>query len=336
MPLVFYAIDEEFAAATGTNVNVATGESRFDNPPGAVTDLVVTVNDGDTDPRLFEPGDTYDLTWEGDGGPMSIEDAEVVRSDDAPGTGGVIVFEGLDQNGELAHIVWSPNFDLEQWYWDNYNAEAEPQFYVVDTNASYSHAFVCFADDTRIATAMGGVRAADIWAGDRLLTLDNGPQQVQWAGRRVVRGHGANAPVLFAPGTIGNHAPLKLSQQHRVLVRSPLAELMFGASEVLIPAKAMVNGVDICIRSCARVGYVHFALAAHEVLLAEGALARAFCPERWRKPMPACLTGFWPNPIRRRAHCCAMARRWPFWVRARRTRQRRPRARLWPWCFNAG
>ena len=278
MPLTFYAIDEEFAAATGTNVNVAPGRSRFDNPPNAFKDLVITVKDGDSDPRHFELGDSYALEWGGYGGGGAIEDAVVVRSDMAPGSGGVIVFEGTDENGDIVQIVWTPGFNLEDWYWDHYNPSAEPQFYVADTDPNYSHEFICFAEDVRIATAMGGVRAGDVWVGDLVQTLDGGPQPVSWVGRRLVPGTGANAPVLFAPGAIGNHSPLKLSQQHRVLIASPLAELMFGASEVLVPAKALINGVDICLMPCARIAYVHLALESQQILLAEGAHCESLLP----------------------------------------------------------
>lgn len=118
---------------------------------------------------------------------------------------------------------------------------------------------------------MGSVAAGDIWEGGRVVTLDAGPQPVMWLGERRVVGWGRNAPVLFAPGTIGNHAPLRLSRQHRVLIRSPLAELMFGASEVLVPAKALVNGVDIRFAPCNRIRYVHLLLPEHHLVLAEGA-----------------------------------------------------------------
>ena len=278
MPFTIYAIDEEFAAATGSNVNATANTSVFDNPPNAFANLTITTNEGDSDPRLFEIGDTYDLNWGGFGGGGTIEDAVVVRSDPAPGNGGIVVFEGLDEHGEITQIIWTPGFNLEDWYWDSYNPSAEPQFYVEDINAGYTHGFVCFAEETRIATALGGIAAGDLWAGDRVGTLDAGAQPVLWVGRRQVPGRGADAPVLFTPGAIGNFAPLRLSQQHRVLVRSAMAELMFGASEVLVPAKAMVNGEDIRIDLCPRVDYVHVLLPAHHIVMAEGAACKSLLP----------------------------------------------------------
>ena len=141
-----------------------------------------------------------------------------------------------------------------------------------------SDEFNSLAEDARIATLMGGVRACDLWEGDLVQTLDAGPQPVVGIRRCVVRGHGADAPVLFASGAIGNHSPLKMSQQHRVLIASPLAELMFGAAEVLVPAKALVNGEDICLIPCAQVAYVQLVLKRHEILLAEGALCESHLP----------------------------------------------------------
>lgn len=278
MPLTFYGIDEEFAAGTGDNVYASADATIFDNPPMAFKDLVVTANEGDDDPRVFEIGDQYDVSWGGFGGGGTIEDATVVRSDIAPGGGGIIVFEGLDENGEMTHIIWTPGFNLEEWYQDNYNPSADPQFWVTDSTPAYDHKFVCFEASTRIATAMGDVPVSELWKGDKVLTYDGGAASVVWAGRREVRGRGANAPVLFTPGAIGNYAPLRLSPQHRVLVASPKAELMFGSHEVLVPAKALVNGRDICYAPCKTVSYVHFLLERHDIVFAEGASCESLLP----------------------------------------------------------
>lgn len=278
MALSLFAPDNEFAVATGSNVNSSPGRSDFDYPPTSSHDLVITAHDGDPDPRLFEVGDSYDVSYDGPGGAHTLSDAVVIRSDSAPGSGGVIVFEGQDENGDLTQVVWTPDFDLETWYYDNFVGGQAPEYYTTDQNAAYTHSFVCFSGDTRIATALGGIRATDLWEGDLIETLDAGPQPVRWVGRRKVPGQGPNAPVLFTPGAIGNHSPLRLSQQHRVLIRSPLAELMFGASEVLVPAKALVNGEDIHLAPCARIDYVHLLLPAHGLLFAEGALCESLLP----------------------------------------------------------
>lgn len=274
MPLTFYAENNEFAASTGSNVGSGFNSSRFDNPPNGSHDLVITVNPGDTDPRLFGIGDTYDISFGGIGH-GTLEDAVVVRSDAAPGGGGVIVFSGANQFGDLTEIVWSPGFDLNGWYWDNYNPSAEPEFYTTDINGAYTHTFVCFAAETRIRVPGGVALAGDLGAGDQVWTLDGGPMPVMWRGQRQQPGLGRAAPVLFLPGTIGNEAPLRLSQQHRVLVQSARAELLCGAPEVFVPAKAMINEHDILLAPCLSITYVHLLLNSHQILNAEGALCES-------------------------------------------------------------
>ena len=61
MSLSFYGVDEEFAASTGDNVRVTPTSSNFDYPPNSFTNLIITANPDDPDPRLFEIGDAYDL-----------------------------------------------------------------------------------------------------------------------------------------------------------------------------------------------------------------------------------------------------------------------------------
>lgn len=264
-------VDNEFAVSTGDNVGVGENSSTFDNPPNGSKDLLITTKDGDPDPRLFEIGDIYEVAWGGQGGGGVITDAAVVRSDAAPGDGGIIVFEGLDSDGNVAQVIWTPDFDLEGWYADNYNPSAEPQFYTNDTQPDYSHSFVCFVSDTLIATPHGERRASTLRAGDVITTRDTVDMPLTWVGSRICPGQGTGAPVVFAPGSIGNRRPLRVSQMHRVLLRSPMAELYFGAPDVLVPAKACVDGVDVTLEPRGCVGYVHLLLAKHCVVFAEGA-----------------------------------------------------------------
>lgn len=272
MPFTFNTVDNEFAVSTGANVDAGPGTSTFDNPPNGSKDLVITTNEGDDDPRLFEIGDTYDVSWGGQIGGGTIEDAVVVRSDPAPdGTGsGIIVFEGLDENGDLAQVIWTPGFDLEGWYNDNYNPSAEPQFYTDDTNASYDHRFVCFASETRLRTPQGLKPVSALRTGDLVTTKDAGDVAVLWTGQRLCAATGENAPVVFERGSVGNTTTLRLSQQHRILVKSPLVQYYFGQNEVFVPAKACVNDHDIRIIPAARISYVHILLEKHHVVWAEG------------------------------------------------------------------
>ena len=280
MPFTIAGVDNEFAVSTGSNVGTSSNSSRFDNPPQGSKDLFITTKEGDDDPRLFELGDTYDISWGGQGGGGTIQDAVVVRSDPSPdGAGtGIIVFDGVDENGNPAQLIWTPGFDLESWYATNYNPSAEPEFYTEDANPSYDHRYVCFAADTRIRTPEGSKAAGRFKPGDLVTTKDGGDVAVVWSGQRLCDARGENAPVVFDQGALGTTAQLRLSQQHRVLIKSPQVQYYFGLDEVFVPAKACVNNDDIRIVPQARICYVHLLLDKHHILWAEGLECESLFP----------------------------------------------------------
>lgn len=138
---------------------------------------------------------------------------------------------------------------------------------------------VCFADGTMILTPDGERPVESLRPGDLVVTRDHGAAPVAWVyakgWSRVEIARSRNlAPVLIRAGALGGGLPkrdLRLSQQHRVLVCGAVAERMFGAREVLIPAKALIGhaGVQLDLpRSGVR--YHHVMLKRHEVLLANG------------------------------------------------------------------
>ena len=268
MPNTFYAVDEEFAAASGSNVNSAPGRSIFDYPPNSTKNLVITSNLGDERPNQFDVGDEYDLTWQGNGG-GNMDNATVIRSDYlAPGQG-AIVFEGINSNtGELFQIVWSPGHDLEQWFFDNGGASNPPGFWTSEQDPG-SYGYVCFTAGTLISTPGGQRPVQDLRPGDMVVTMDNGPQEIRWIGTKSVLGVGTAAPVVIEPGVLHNERPLAVSQQHRILLSGYQAELYFGQTEVWVPAKSLISGPNIHLASRGEVQYFHLLLNGHEVLLAE-------------------------------------------------------------------
>lgn len=274
MPQTFVASDRQFSTATGPNVNAGPGEARFDDRPVESTGLTISSEDGDVDPRDFQLGDEYDLTWTDEFGRTRVlENAQVVRADDTGPDGnstGIVVFRGVDNFGEVTEVVWTPGIDLEDWYEDSIAAGMEPRFYTSDQQAGDSVRFVCFERGTRLLTERGQVAAAAIRPGDRMVSWDGGLREVRWTGRRRMPGHGAAAPVRFETGMLGNARPLKLSPQHRVLIASGAAARLCGSKEVLVPAIALVNGVLVRQRPRPEVCYVHLLLDRHAILLAEG------------------------------------------------------------------
>ncbi|HDR27478.1 Hint domain-containing protein [Rhodovulum sp.] len=281
--VTFNAIDNEFAAATGSNVDSnagGPGTSTFDYPPNATKDLVITSKPDDPDPYRFQVDDVYELSFGGMGGSTTIVEARVIRSDEISfASGHAVVFEGTNQNGDVVQVVWSPGFDLEQWYWDHFDGEQSPGFYVydLDPDTEFSAPVMCFEAETLIATPRGPVRAASLAPGMMVETVDHGPQMLLWVGQSVTRGTGVMAPVVFPPGALGNDRPLVLSQQHRVMHGSAMAALLFATPEVLIPARAFaiagIGGAAIAERPVVR--YVHLLFERHELVQAEGVVCES-------------------------------------------------------------
>ena len=263
--------DNEFTSSTGSNVNSGGTTSDFDGQPADTTNLVIVGSDTDPTPYEFSLGESYDLSWtDSSGNAVTLSGAEVVRSDVLDSGQGVVVFQGTDDNGDLAQIVWTPNFDLDTWYTDNFVGDTPPTFYSTDQQADATYVYVCFAAGTRLAVPGGSAPVETLGPGARVRARDGGVERVLWAGRRRVSGRGAGAPVVFAPGVLGNDAPLALSQQHRVLIASPMAEVHFGAAEVFVPARALAGTPGVRLAPCACIDYVHLLLPRHDILRAAG------------------------------------------------------------------
>ncbi len=275
MPHTFYPEDNEWASATGANVYSGGNTSQFDYPPLLMYDMSITTDEDDDDPFVFDIGDTVDLTYTVAGFTVSMEDAVVIRSDAVGDDAGVIVFEGMNNFGQIEHMAWTPNFDLESWYWDNFSGGQPPGFWVVDTDGAYDHSLPCFAAETRLDTPTGPTMAGSLSTGDLVETLDSGPVPIRWVGRIALPGVGRATPIEFLPGAIGNRSLICLSQQHRIMLQSAEAHLFYDAPEVLVPAKAAVNGTTVRYRARSFVEYVHLLLDRHEVILAGGALVES-------------------------------------------------------------
>lgn len=138
----------------------------------------------------------------------------------------------------------------------------------------------CFGADALIETAKGPVAAGDLTVGTLVATRDAGLQPVRWIGRRVVgrdemRAAPGLRPIRIRAGALGQGMPsrdLLVSPQHRVLVRSKIAQRLFDATEILVAAKQLLalEGVEVA-EDIDEVTYVHFMFDAHEIVRANGA-----------------------------------------------------------------
>lgn len=141
-------------------------------------------------------------------------------------------------------------------------------------------AVVCFAAGTLIATERGEVAIEELRSGDLVFTRDNGLQPIRWIGSRKLRvgalqNNPKLQPIRIKAGALGTGVPamdLLVSPQHRVLVRSTIAQKMFGTAEVLVAAKQLVllDGIDIA-EDVQEVEYFHMLFDGHEVVISNGA-----------------------------------------------------------------
>ncbi|MEO0830380.1 MAG: Hint domain-containing protein, partial [Pseudomonadota bacterium] len=142
----------------------------------------------------------------------------------------------------------------------------------------YRDNIICFTAGTAIQTPSGERRIESLTPGDLVLTLDHGPQPIRWIGQKTVTATGALAPIRFERGTIGNRRDLLVSPQHRMLVGGYLTQLHFGESEVLAPAKSLVDEVGVTVAYGGIVTYYHMLFDTHEIVIANGAPSESFYP----------------------------------------------------------
>ncbi len=137
---------------------------------------------------------------------------------------------------------------------------------------------VCFTSGTRIATVHGPRPIEDLCPGDLLLTRDHGPQPIRWIGQTTTPAIGNLAPILISSGAFGASRDLLVSPQHRMLYSGATAQVLFGASEVLVAASHLINDHSIRRQPGGMVTYFHMLLDRHEIIFAEDAAAESFFP----------------------------------------------------------
>jgi Ca2+-binding RTX toxin-like protein len=145
---------------------------------------------------------------------------------------------------------------------------------------------ICFTPGTLIATPKGEVPVEDLRPGDKVITRDNGLQEISWRGARGLTTRELAQsphlrPIRIRKGALGRGLPerdMLLSPNHRVLVSSDKTALYFEESEVLVAAKHLtaLNGIDIV--DVAWTTYIHVMFERHEVILSDGAWTESFQP----------------------------------------------------------
>ncbi|SDG18976.1 Ig-like domain-containing protein [Alloyangia pacifica] len=265
-----YTIDDGNGGTdTGTvtvNTGIPTDPTGGENtPPDAVNDLYnttgtstatfdPTVNDSDAD------GDALTITGIGD----PTNGTATLNED---GTVSYTAEEGFE------------GFDSFSYTIDDGNGGTDTAYVTVEV-------MPCFTPGTLIATPQGERLVEDLKVGDRVITRDNGIQEIRWVGRKELTGFELARqphlrPVLIQKGALGKNHPehdLLVSPNHRVLVANDRTALYFEEREVLAAAKHLtgLEGVDEV--ETMGVAYIHFMFDQHEVVLSNGAWTESFQP----------------------------------------------------------
>ncbi len=144
----------------------------------------------------------------------------------------------------------------------------------------------CFTPGTAIATPRGERLVEELKAGDRIITRDNGIQEIRWVGHKALTGKDLVGtpylrPILIKAGALGNGLPerdMMVSPNHRLLVANDRTQLYFEESEVLVAAKHLVGAEGIMELDVMQTTYIHFMFDRHEVVLSNGAWTESFQP----------------------------------------------------------
>ncbi|MEO0664582.1 MAG: Hint domain-containing protein [Pseudomonadota bacterium] len=150
-------------------------------------------------------------------------------------------------------------------------------------------ACVAFTRGTHITMASGAqMPIEELKVGDRVLTRDDGPQEIRWIGQNTRRAVGDFAPVLIRKGTLNNENDLIVSPDHRLFVYQRGDEIGAGRAEVLVKVRHLINGSSVVRLEGGFVDYFQLLFDSHQLIFAEGIAAESLLVDpRTRPALPA-------------------------------------------------
>jgi len=154
---------------------------------------------------------------------------------------------------------------------------------------NFSHiekVIACFTPGTLVLTAYGKVAVEDLMVDDLVLTRDNGFQPIRWFGRRDLSAAKLAAAPQFNPMRIAQRAmgrglperDMQVSPQHRMLINTSRADLLFGEPEVWAAAMHLIGMPGITRATPGRISYFHILFDEHQLVCADGAWSESFQP----------------------------------------------------------
>lgn len=147
-------------------------------------------------------------------------------------------------------------------------------------------ACVSFTRGTRITLATGEQRPIEqLSVSDRVLTRDDGPQEIRWIGHLTMRAQGEFAPIVITAGTLNNAGDLKVSPDHRLFIYQRRDRIGAGRSELLVRARHLVNGDTVYAQEGGFVDYFQLLFDTHQIIFAEGISAETMQADQRTRPM---------------------------------------------------
>lgn len=295
--LNLYALDSADSNFDGIITQAPTGEQWEWNAASGTTPTLslaadaqaahVTISDTDGSPDSFsddsdgqtltEPLTINGTTWPA--GSTLQDEYEISLTD------GLVTYRMVAVSVRVWSDPWTYNDTIIGYTWEGPAPPAGVTLsYVTGSWTDVTAMTPCFTPGTAIATPSGERRIEELRAGDPVLTADHGAQRLLWVGRRhldaAVLDLAPNLrPIRVAEGALGPGLPrreLLLSPQHRLLVRSAIAERIGGAPEVLVAVRHLVGLPGIApARELRSICYLHLLFTRHELVIANGALSES-------------------------------------------------------------
>lgn len=183
------------------------------------------------------------------------------------GTIEVLVLVEVDDDGNISEIYGAPLAPL--------GLKTDYVLVGIDTENAVARlaqlACVSFTRGTRITTATGEQKPIEtLQVGDRILTRDDGPQEIRWIGHIVQRAVGEFAPILITAGTLNNTDDLRVSPDHRLFIYQRHDHIGAGRSELMVKARHLVNGNSVRVQEGGFVDYFQLMFDSHQIIFAEG------------------------------------------------------------------
>ncbi|TJZ88707.1 Hint domain-containing protein [Paracoccus gahaiensis] len=292
--LTWRALDPyTFGGASGTDIEMSYGfewheltttkiltSLQIDLQPGSsVFDTTLDNENNENDNSTTGSLDGYpfelDSEYEEDAGEITVTYSGIVNIAGDPAVGDLyttmnVDFSKLPAGGLLGDLRWKSDIDTMR--------EAG------DLNP-LPPSLPCLVRGTLITTDLGDVPVEDLKSGCRVLTQDNGFQELVLTMSRVIDTNGLRKneklyPIRITAGALGSGFPkrdLVVSRQHRMAVNSNIVKRMFGSETALVAAIRLTEMPGIYIDNTVEsVEYFHLVFKQHEVVFAEGAPTESF------------------------------------------------------------